>query len=161
MSKDPSPQNSESNNRTTPKRPMLDAARSHSLCLPNQPLHIPIPPSLLKSPYLNSPESIFQRIVSTPRFPSEEDEQWLQDTVPLPREMQKEKDQMRMRGNSHAGAMSGRDREGHHAPSSPPLVRWRPSVPPQPAMLGHTKSRSDPVVPRLADQGYFQSGPVR
>ncbi|KAF8638520.1 hypothetical protein AX16_010502 [Volvariella volvacea WC 439] len=60
-------------------------SRKRSLCLPNpnQSLHVPIPPSLLQSPYLNSPQSIFQRTVSAPRLPSEEDEEWLQDTVPI------------------------------------------------------------------------------
>jgi len=57
--------------------------RRQSLRLTNQPIDMPIPPSLLQSPYLNSPKSIFKRAVTSPRHPSKEDEQWLQDTVPL------------------------------------------------------------------------------
>lgn len=43
---------------------------------------VPIPPSLVSSPYLNSP--IFRREFSPPPPPSEQDELWLQDTIPLP-----------------------------------------------------------------------------
>jgi len=58
--------------------------RPSSLRITTRPVQVPIPPSLLTSPYLNSPESIFQREIVTPcRRPSEADEQWLQDTVPL------------------------------------------------------------------------------
>ncbi|KAJ7694152.1 hypothetical protein B0H17DRAFT_1057990 [Mycena rosella] len=55
--------------------------RKKSLRIPSQqPLQAPIPPSLLQSPHLNSPQSIFRRALS-PRVPSIDDE-WLQDTVP-------------------------------------------------------------------------------
>lgn len=57
--------------------------RTSSLKLTTRPAHVPVPPSLLTSPYLTSPESIFQREIATPYLPSEADEQWLQDTVPL------------------------------------------------------------------------------
>jgi len=55
--------------------------RRNSLRLPPQPPHIPVPPSLKQSPYLNAP--IFKCEVPSPRLPSEEDERWLQDTVPI------------------------------------------------------------------------------
>lgn len=57
--------------------------RPSSLRITTRPVQVPIPPSLLTSPYLTSPESIFQREIATPCLPSEADEQWLQDTVPL------------------------------------------------------------------------------
>jgi hypothetical protein len=57
--------------------------RPSSLRITTRPVQVPIPPSLLTSPYLNSPESIFQREIVTPSLPSKADEQWLQDTVPL------------------------------------------------------------------------------
>ncbi|TFK72525.1 hypothetical protein BDN72DRAFT_836092 [Pluteus cervinus] len=72
---------------TSHRRAAHNLNRKKSLCLPNQPLHVPVPPSLLQSPYLNSPQSIFQRAASAPRLPSEEDEEWLQDTVPLSSEI--------------------------------------------------------------------------
>ncbi|KAG6821159.1 hypothetical protein H0H93_005379 [Arthromyces matolae] len=56
--------------------------RRKSLQLPSQPTAVPIPPSLLHSPYLD-PHSIFQRSLSMPHCPTEEDEKWLQDTIPL------------------------------------------------------------------------------
>ena len=40
----------------------------------------PIPPSLQDSPYLTS--SIFSQCLSSPSLPSDEDEKWLQDTIP-------------------------------------------------------------------------------
>ncbi|KAJ6623419.1 hypothetical protein B0H10DRAFT_2009634 [Mycena sp. CBHHK59/15] len=58
------------------------SVRKKSLRIPNQPLKAPIPPSLLQSPHLNSPQSIFRRAVYVPCGPSDEDERWLQDTVP-------------------------------------------------------------------------------
>ncbi|KAF8162987.1 hypothetical protein B0H34DRAFT_302664 [Crassisporium funariophilum] len=61
--------------------PITQISRRNSLRLPAQPPPIPIPPSLRESPYLNSPA--FKRELSTPRLPSDEDEKWLQDTVPI------------------------------------------------------------------------------
>lgn len=55
--------------------------RRNSLRLPPQPPHIPVPPSLKQSPYLNAP--LFKREIPSPRLPSEEDERWLQDTIPV------------------------------------------------------------------------------
>jgi hypothetical protein len=48
------------------------------------PANVPIPPSLLHSPYLHSPQSIFRRSAASFRYPSQEDDEWLRDTVPLP-----------------------------------------------------------------------------
>lgn len=55
--------------------------RRNSLKLPPQPPNIPVPPSLKQSPYLDAP--LFKRNIPSPRLPSEEDERWLQDTVPV------------------------------------------------------------------------------
>ena len=55
--------------------------RRHSLRIPAQPPPTPIPPSLRESPYLNA--TLFNHDLSLPRSPSDEDERWLQDTVPL------------------------------------------------------------------------------
>ncbi|KAK7466902.1 hypothetical protein VKT23_003966 [Stygiomarasmius scandens] len=63
-------------------RPPKQVGRQSSLKLTKANVHIPIPPSLLQSPHLN-PESIFQKVASAPSTPSEADERWLQDTVPL------------------------------------------------------------------------------
>jgi len=58
--------------------------QGNSLRLPKKPVDIPVPPSLTESPYLTSPHSIFRRAVSNPPVvPSQEDEEWLRDTVPL------------------------------------------------------------------------------
>jgi len=59
-----------------------DSGRAGSLRLTNRPIHIPIPPSLVQSPYLLSPQSVFPHAGST-SLPSSEDEEWLQDTIPL------------------------------------------------------------------------------
>ncbi|KAF8212454.1 hypothetical protein K438DRAFT_1806533 [Mycena galopus ATCC 62051] len=54
--------------------------RTKSLRIPTEALKAPIPPSLLQSPHLNSPQSVFRRAMP-PRAPNVDDE-WLQDTVP-------------------------------------------------------------------------------
>jgi hypothetical protein len=60
------------------------SGRPKSLRIPRRPVEPPIPPSLLaKASYLTSPHSIFRRALSTPHLPSQEDEEWLRDTVPL------------------------------------------------------------------------------
>jgi len=56
--------------------------RRGSLQLPPR-LDIPIPPTLLQSPYVNSLEALSQRSLSVGARPSAEDERWLQDTVPI------------------------------------------------------------------------------
>ena len=57
--------------------------RRNSLRLLTATPNIPVPPSLQKSPYLTS-ESIFSCRIPSPIRPTEEDEKWLQDTIPLP-----------------------------------------------------------------------------
>lgn len=58
--------------------------RSKSLRLTRQPpIDVPVPPSLADSPYLTSPHSIFRRALSDGHIPSQEDEEWLRDTIPL------------------------------------------------------------------------------
>jgi len=60
------------------------SGRAKSLRIPRRPVEPPVPPSLLaKASYLTSPHSIFRRALSTPHLPSQEDEEWLRDTVPL------------------------------------------------------------------------------
>ncbi|KAJ4480506.1 hypothetical protein C8J55DRAFT_65928 [Lentinula edodes] len=68
----------------SPTKPKRSPNRAASLRLCNaKTVNVPIPPSLLQSPYLNSPMSPFQKANSTPCTPSREDEQWLRDTIPL------------------------------------------------------------------------------
>ena len=54
--------------------------RQKSLKLLTVTPNSPIPPSLWDSPYLTS--SIFSQTLSSPSLPSDEDEKWLQDTIP-------------------------------------------------------------------------------
>lgn len=56
--------------------------RRHSLRLLTTP-PIPVPPSLKTSPYLTT-STIFSCGLASPTLPSEEDEKWLQDTIPIP-----------------------------------------------------------------------------
>jgi len=56
-------------------------SRRKSLTLLTVTPNIPIPPSLRQSPYLRSP--IFSQALPSPTPPSEEDEKWLQDTIPI------------------------------------------------------------------------------
>ncbi|KAJ3572496.1 hypothetical protein NP233_g3054 [Leucocoprinus birnbaumii] len=75
-----------------PARSRPPVALDTAICIPTMPLRCtglslsdikpaPIPPSLIASPYLTSP--IFNREGALPRVPSEQDELWLQDTVPI------------------------------------------------------------------------------
>jgi len=66
---------------SSPSMSTTTIPRRHSLRIPAQPPPIPIPPSLRESPYLNA--TLFKHALSLPRSPSDEDERWLQDTVPL------------------------------------------------------------------------------
>lgn len=55
--------------------------RRRSLKLLTSTPDVPVPPSLQQSPYLKSP--VFSQVLSSPTLPSEEDELWLQDTIPI------------------------------------------------------------------------------
>jgi len=145
-----------------------------SLQLPPQRLDGPIPPSLLQSHYLNSPESIFQRSVSASHIPSEEDEQWLQDTVPLaldPQDKEMKRGRLPTQSAVPSQSPSGETSEdsrhsrfsrlqdtstrssSHCAPPSPPLVRWRhPSHLAPTAWAGQPRVRSAPC---MAEREYF------
>ncbi|EIW85253.1 hypothetical protein CONPUDRAFT_150080 [Coniophora puteana RWD-64-598 SS2] len=61
----------------------LRKARAVSFCAPKQPASAPVPPSLAKSPFLLSPDSVFNRDTPLHKFPSQQEEEWLGDTVPL------------------------------------------------------------------------------
>lgn len=58
----------------------IKARRRNSLRLSLQPPSVPVPPSLLQSPYLNAHKPKEQ---ATSHVPSEEEDFWLQDQVPL------------------------------------------------------------------------------
>ncbi|KAG6813600.1 hypothetical protein H0H92_009217 [Tricholoma furcatifolium] len=121
--------------RTTGRRPplvLVDGAifdRRKSLQLPHRPMDVPIPPSLLESPYLG-PKSIFQRTPSAPHDrPTEEDERWLQDTVPLSPDAKR-------KGHLSTSSSVSSDEEApqpvsptdhDHTPLSPPSVQRRHS----------------------------------
>lgn len=144
--------------------------RRKSLQLPHK-FDVPIPPSLLQSPYLTSPESIFQRNVSPHKHPSEEDEQWLQDTVPLSLD---DRDDAKKRGrlsmSSTSSSQSHTSDDPNHAqfsrpnqqplsynPSSPPLVRWRHQIHlAPPSYPGQIKVHSAPCAVQ-PDRDYFDA----
>ncbi|KAG6889730.1 hypothetical protein C0995_015028 [Termitomyces sp. Mi166 len=105
--------------------------RRKSLQLSHHSLAAPIPPSLLQSPYLD-PQSIFQRTFFAPHYPTEEDEKWLQDTVPL----EYDKKRGRFSTSSTSSSISPTTTEASmqlrprsigptYVPTSPPIVRWR------------------------------------
>ena len=136
-------------------------ARRRSLRLPSQPINIPVPPSLLQSPYLNSPASIFQRAVSSPQHPSKEDEQWLQDTVPLSPSVRhddkgRSSEMTHLTEPSSSEQLRGRSmvqRSIAHPPSLSPPLRWQnPSSPTPPPWLRETKAAPAPC---MTGQGYF------
>ena len=135
--------------------------RRHSLRIPAQPPPTPIPPSLRESPYLHA--TVFSHDLSLPRSPSDEDEQWLQDTVPL------------AHGGTTNAKASGVDRKGSIVrrswpvdarslnttsspspatdrsdravipppPLSPPIVHWRAFPTTRPDHLTQIRSESN------------------
>ncbi|KAF8559507.1 hypothetical protein OG21DRAFT_1492832 [Imleria badia] len=59
--------------------------RSSILTCHRRPDATPIPPTLVNSPYLSSPNSVFRRKIPLPRWPSQQDDVWLGDMVPMDR----------------------------------------------------------------------------
>ncbi|KAG2146926.1 uncharacterized protein EDB93DRAFT_457114 [Suillus bovinus] len=57
--------------------------RSVSLHLPKQSNPTPVPPSLTNSPHLSSPYSMFRQKPPLLKTPSQEDDEWLRDMVPM------------------------------------------------------------------------------
>ncbi|KAJ7098122.1 hypothetical protein B0H15DRAFT_644957 [Mycena belliarum] len=117
------------------------AVRRKSLRIPSQPVQAPIPPSLLQSPHLNSPQSIFRRAVS-PRVPRIDDE-WLQDTVPqngAAKPLQQET-KTELARPPFSGTVS------FHRPAATPSGR---------PVLPSFGTRSEPNLSRIVEQdGYF------
>ncbi|KAG1891518.1 hypothetical protein F4604DRAFT_419631 [Suillus subluteus] len=60
--------------------------RSASLHLPRRCDPTPVPPSLTNSPHLSSPYSVFRRKPAILKTPSQEDDEWLRDMVPMDKE---------------------------------------------------------------------------
>jgi len=137
--------------RSSTQRPL----RRKSLRLADQPINIPIPPSLLESPYFNSPESIFQRAVTSLRHPSKEDEQWLQDTIPLATDT-REGGEQRPKSTELPRVEASRDEHprGRNSEqrSMSPSLRRHPITPTPPVWLGQAKTRSAAT---MTKQGYF------
>jgi len=129
--------------RASSKRSGGESGRAGSLRLTSRPVHIPIPPSLVQSPYLLSPESVFRRVNSASRHLSHEDEEWLQDTIPLSLER---RDNAKGTESSANVSSSGEKLNlksvelSAAAPPTPPLVHWR-LQPTSPTGYGNTKSK--------------------
>lgn len=110
--------------------------RRNSLRIPAQPPPIPVPPSLRQSPYLNA--ALFKYDLYSP---NDEDERWLQDTVPLTqggRVNTKGSVDRRAKIVSSQPVDSGRDTtlpltaDGAVIPPpplSPPIIHWRATRP--------------------------------
>lgn len=75
----------------------------------------PIPPSLLDSPFLQSPESVFRRPYPSSRTPDEEfeEDRWLGDTVP----MHSDSDHSQF-PNSTSGSLRREDKQKHSGTGS-------------------------------------------
>ncbi|KAG6920004.1 hypothetical protein DXG01_013353 [Tephrocybe rancida] len=146
----------------SPPANKVTVSRRKSLQLPPRPVKVPIPPSLLQSPYLD-PQSIFQRTISAPHYPSEEDERWLQDTVPLSHDKQRGRlsvSSTLSNSTTHSSVGSMQPRPQSIGPScvppSLPIVRWR-----GPRHISTVPSWNDPLyvrvqsAPCLADHEFF------
>jgi len=103
-----------------PPPPSKTLPRRNSLHL-STTLHIPIPPSLRRSPYLSSSSSVFNRGLASPTIPTEEDEKWLQDTIPLHSRHHEQA------GSDRAGVVTSEQGDTTHPP--PPRHRIGIAVP--------------------------------
>ncbi|KAN0077353.1 hypothetical protein V8E55_011208 [Tylopilus felleus] len=56
-----------------------------SSLLSRRPNATPIPPTLVNSHYLSSPNSVFRRKITVPKWPSYQEDEWLRDMVPADR----------------------------------------------------------------------------
>jgi len=125
---------SQSRPQQHPPRNVAKDAGRRILGLPSpETMTVPIPPSLLQSPHLTSPESVFQKPVP-PSTPSAEDESWLRDTIPLTLSGLPESDRgpiepstLREEQSSICVIRSNNPKAKPFAvpPLSPPLVRTR------------------------------------
>ncbi|KIK59654.1 hypothetical protein GYMLUDRAFT_650206 [Collybiopsis luxurians FD-317 M1] len=142
----------------SPSRSKQDCGHGSSFRL--KAVNVPVPPSLLQSPYLNSPLSPFQRSASLPCTPSQEDEQWLRDTIPLAAGPVRVGRSDSTKENSPSPKSQSEHTRGaemmnkphiplENMPSSPPLVRTR--RPPAQEKLQTPSMRHYPA----GEQDYF------
>ncbi|KIJ69485.1 hypothetical protein HYDPIDRAFT_24322 [Hydnomerulius pinastri MD-312] len=127
---------------------MLDSAqiraskrRSLSQTHPHQRDVAPIPPTLVNSPHLSSPHSVFRRKSSVLKWPSRQDDDWLADMVPVDR---------RQRQTGYARSEGCNDK--YELESSPSSTSSDSSysdfiTPPSPILRPHS---SPPDVSRMA-----------
>jgi len=143
---------SEEAGNTTPRAPSRRrSTKRRSVVLRSpKPTQIPIPPSLLQSPYL-SPDSIFQRELPS-SSPSEEDEQWLQDTVPIIHQHAS----LDLSSGPSAANSSPVVVDGHLAPLSPPIVRSKSAVSFRSRGSESSSSQSAPPGRRSLSRDYFR-----
>ncbi|KAJ7684976.1 hypothetical protein DFH06DRAFT_23943 [Mycena polygramma] len=114
-------------------------SRKKSLRIPTEPpplKALPIPPSLLQSPHLNSPQSIFRRAMGPSARVPRVDDEWLQDTVPQHGAVKPPPPQETKDPNTNATEQARRPSQGaqSHRPMStpgarPPLPKWPKSEP--------------------------------
>ncbi|KAG9318412.1 hypothetical protein JVU11DRAFT_503 [Chiua virens] len=108
---------------------------------------VPIPPSLVNSPYLSSPHSVFRRKPPMLRWPSQEDDEWLRDMVPINRPMASDAD-TRSEGSSNDTSPSPTSSDSSHGSLFPPpsLLRPHPMSPDAatPAIRAGCGSGADP-----------------
>lgn len=117
--------------------PKLMARRRPSLHLGSTP----IPPSLISSPYLTSP--IFEQEASESHLPTEQDELWLQDTVPL----------SPTSSTGSSGSLATLSRENSRKRSQQNTTRPTPHSPP--IIINHPPPHSF----RSRDRSYTQPPP--
>ncbi|KZT28567.1 hypothetical protein NEOLEDRAFT_1239521 [Neolentinus lepideus HHB14362 ss-1] len=148
----PSAPSSPSSSKHSSRSPHRSTSPSHSrrkssLCL-NQPIVIPVPPGLLSSPHLHA-QSMLPKYPAA-HVPSQKDEDWLGDTIPISTNGMHDDDARGVLGKKgqsdiigSKGMADGRnnwireERSGRPtAPTrkisttSPPLVHWRAQHPP-------------------------------
>ncbi|KIM60611.1 hypothetical protein SCLCIDRAFT_936874 [Scleroderma citrinum Foug A] len=114
-------------NHLAPVRPRSRRSLSHSLeSLHSQSKHcddVPIPPTLVNSPYLSSEKSVFRRKASIRRWPSRSEDEWLGDMVAVNGDNRSEQ------SDSVPSSCTSAVFHSHVLPPPSPILRPRSSPP--------------------------------
>lgn len=111
----PSHSSSSSSQSSTSTRPPVMRSASQIKRMQAASLHIPIPPTLVNSPHIHSPTSIFRRPYAGPKeSPGAEEDFWLRDTIP---QQSSRSNSVSSEGSSYLSYGVGQTQGHQHIPS--------------------------------------------
>ncbi|KAG0705177.1 hypothetical protein DFH29DRAFT_303458 [Suillus ampliporus] len=120
--------------------------RSLSLHLPKRCDPTPVPPSLANSPHLSSPHSVFRRKSILLKTPSQEDDEWLRDMVPMRGEKHTFDEKVSSGSSAVTSMQKWETSQDNSASSSGSSLQSRSMLSPRPSIH---RSWSSPSTPSL------------